>query len=52
MALQDITDGHAWPSKAPIGREELSQLLDSFPDVHPTDFTQMSAERLRRALGL
>lgn len=36
----------------PIGREELSQLLDSFPDVDPTDFTQMSAERLRLALGL
>ena len=38
--------------KAPIGREELSQLLDSFPDIDPADFTQMSAERLKRALRL
>jgi hypothetical protein len=36
----------------PVGREELLQLLDSFPAVDSADLTMMSAERIRAALGM
>lgn len=36
----------------PIGREELEQLLASFPSAGPDNAAMMSPDRLRQALGL
>jgi hypothetical protein len=49
-ALGGRTPGEA--AEDPIGREELTRLLDSFPGPTPDNPGTFDPQRLRRALGL
>jgi hypothetical protein len=49
-ALRGRTPRHA--AGDPVGREQLEQLLASFPEPGPDDVGVMSPERLRKALDL